>query len=185
MSTTTGVRYIDPLTVNEWMKSDSAVLIDVREPFEHAEQRIAGSTLLPLSSFDPAAVPAGGGSSRVVVCCRTGVRSAKAAARCAEAGFEEVYVLGGGIEGWRSAGLETKSSPKAPRIGVLRQVQIASGTLVVAGSLLGAFVSPWFFILSGFVGAGLAFSGLTGTCGMARALALAPWNRGAVDAGVS
>jgi hypothetical protein len=32
-------------------------------------------------------------------------------------------------------------------------------------------------MLSGFVGAGLVFAGVTGFCGMARLLALMPWNR--------
>ena len=44
---------------------------------------------------------------------------------------------------------------------------------------LGAIVDPKFYALSGFVGAGLVFAGTTGTCGMARLLALAPWNRAA------
>jgi hypothetical protein len=42
---------------------------------------------------------------------------------------------------------------------------------------LGLLVHPAFFGLAAFVGAGLAFAGLTGFCGMARLLALAPWNR--------
>jgi hypothetical protein len=42
---------------------------------------------------------------------------------------------------------------------------------------LAAFVSPWFLILPAFLGAGLTFAGLTGTCGMASALGMMPWNR--------
>jgi hypothetical protein len=38
-------------------------------------------------------------------------------------------------------------------------------------------VSPWFFILSAFVGTGLLFAGLTNTCGMAMMLSKMPWNR--------
>jgi len=41
-------------------------------------------------------------------------------------------------------------------------------------------VSPWFFALSGFVGAGLTFAGLSGTCAMASLLAVMPWNRRAL-----
>ena len=57
------------------------------------------------------------------------------------------------------------------------EVQIVAGALVLAGVALGFGVHPAFFGLSAFVGAGLAFAGLTGFCGMARVLALAPWNR--------
>jgi hypothetical protein len=45
------------------------------------------------------------------------------------------------------------------------------------GGLLGAAVSPAFYLLSAFVGAGLVFAGATGFCGMARVLELMPWNR--------
>ncbi|MGK8251302.1 YgaP-like transmembrane domain [Moraxella lacunata] len=34
-----------------------------------------------------------------------------------------------------------------------------------------------FYGVSGFVGAGLLFAGVTGFCGMARVLALLPYNR--------
>ncbi|WP_259461660.1 DUF2892 domain-containing protein, partial [Enterobacter sp. R1(2018)] len=56
-------------------------------------------------------------------------------------------------------------------------VQIAAGTLVLVGVLLGYTLHPDFFLLSGFVGAGLLFAGVSGFCGMARLLAVMPWNR--------
>jgi hypothetical protein len=56
-------------------------------------------------------------------------------------------------------------------------VQIGAGSLAVVGTLLGLFVSPWFFAVPAFVGAGLITAGLTGFCGMARILMRAPWNR--------
>jgi hypothetical protein len=59
----------------------------------------------------------------------------------------------------------------------MRQVQIAAGSMVVLGVVLGALVAPGFYALSGFVGAGLVFAGVTGTCGLARILRLMPWNR--------
>jgi phosphate/sulfate permease len=57
------------------------------------------------------------------------------------------------------------------------QVQITAGTLVVVGTILGAFVSPSFLIISGFVGAGLVFSGITNTCVMGTLLAKLPYNQ--------
>jgi hypothetical protein len=47
----------------------------------------------------------------------------------------------------------------------------------VLGVALGALVSPTFYALAGFVGAGLMFAGATGFCGMARVFAAMPWNR--------
>ncbi|WP_420561918.1 YgaP family membrane protein [Tepidicaulis sp.] len=60
---------------------------------------------------------------------------------------------------------------------VNRQVQITAGALVLSGIVLGAAVSPAFYLLSAFVGAGLMMAGITGWCGMARLLAVMPWNR--------
>ncbi len=59
---------------------------------------------------------------------------------------------------------------------MMRQVQIVAGVWY-CGILLGAFLAPGFYVLSGFVGAGLMFAGITGFCGMAQLLALMPWNR--------
>jgi hypothetical protein len=42
---------------------------------------------------------------------------------------------------------------------------------------LGTWVSPGFYGLSAFVGAGLMFAGVSGWCGMARLLGVMPWNR--------
>ena len=52
-----------------------------------------------------------------------------------------------------------------------------AGSLALAGAVLGFAIDPLFHLLSGFVGAGLIFAGVTGWCGMARLLMLAPWNR--------
>ena len=60
-----------------------------------------------------------------------------------------------------------------------RQVQIGAGSLVLAGALLAWLVDPAFHALSAFVGAGLVFAGVSGFCGMAKLLALLPWNRAA------
>ena len=66
---------------------------------------------------------------------------------------------------------------------MFRQVQIVAGSLVFLGTSLGVLISPWFLMLSGFVGMGLVFSGVTNTCGMAMLLAKLPYNQRAVDAG--
>ena len=54
---------------------------------------------------------------------------------------------------------------------------MAAGGLILTGALLGSLVHPVFWGLSALVGAGLFVAGATGFCGMARLLALAPWNR--------
>jgi rhodanese-related sulfurtransferase len=72
--------------------------------------------------------------------------------------------------------LTTIVNKNAP-ISLMRQVQIVAGSLVFAGTMLGVFVAPGFLILSGFVGAGLIFAGVTDTCAMANLLAKLPYNQ--------
>lgn len=164
-------------SLHEWLVSGDCVLIDVREEFEHAAERIAGAESRPLSRFDSEAVRAQHGGRRIVFQCRTGKRSFDAACRYCGANGGEAYNLAGGIEAWKRAGHETTRAARAPRIDVLRQVQMTAGSLVLIGVLLGAFVSPNYLIISGFVGAGLFVTGATGWCGMAKLLSLMPWNR--------
>jgi hypothetical protein len=59
----------------------------------------------------------------------------------------------------------------------MRQMQIGAGGFVLFGVVLGYAMSPWFFLLAGFVGASLLQAGLTGWCGMASLLRRIPWNQ--------
>lgn len=167
---------VTPERLKTWLAGTDTVLVDVREDFEHDLERIAGAYHAPLSTLDPGAVREQFGDKRVVFHCRTGRRSAEAA-RKMQATDEQTYHLAGGLEGWRAAGHATIRNAHSPRIDVMRQVQMTAGSLVLGGVLLGAFVSPWFLILSGFVGTGLIFAGASGWCGMAKLLAKMPWNR--------
>jgi rhodanese-related sulfurtransferase len=178
MATTTqrgSVRSVNATTLNAWLSAGEAVLVDVRAPALHAAERIPGARSIPADRLEPARleVPAG---RRLVLHCEIGVASAQAARRLVEAGLDDVYNLESGIAGWKDAGLPVESTPGAP-LPIIRQVQIVAGSLVVLGTALGAAVSPWFLLLSGFVGAGLVFAGATGICGMAALLLRLPHNR--------
>jgi rhodanese-related sulfurtransferase len=152
-----------------------AVLIDIREADEHARERIPGARHHALSRID-AESPARAGDV-LVFHCRSGARTKGNAARLSAASKTcETYILEGGLDAWKKAGLPVTLDRSQP-IDIIRQVQIVAGSLVLLGVVLGAFVAPGFYALSGFVGAGLVFAGTTGFCGMARLLVLMPWNR--------
>lgn len=156
------------------------MLIDVREPDEYAREHIPGARLVPLSGFDAAAFDDEHGKVGVFH-CNSGNRTGQAAAQLLGSGFAEVYHLSGGIQGWKKAGLRINANQRAP-LPIQRQVQITAGSMVVLGVVLGLLVSPWFYALSAFVGAGLTFAGVTGTCALASLLGLMPWNRPTVPA---
>ncbi len=164
---------IDAHTLKQWLDQQSVTLIDVREPAEFAGEHIPGATLVPLSRFDPQKIPQ---DDRLVLYCRSGNRSAIAAQKLFDAGFEQVTHLSCGIGAWKEAGYPTVVNKNAP-ISLQRQVQITAGSLIVLGTLLGVAVSPWFLLLSGAVGAGLVFSGITDTCVLGMLLAKLPYNQ--------
>ncbi len=152
-----------------------AVLIDIREADEFARRRAKGALSRPLSTLNAKGLGLSD-AREVIFACRSGLRTGANGERLAAACGRPAFVLEGGLDAWDGGGLPVEIDDKAP-LEIMRQVQIAAGSLVLAGVVLGLMVSPWFLGLAGFVGAGLTFAGATGFCGMARLLALAPWNR--------
>jgi len=99
---------IDAATAYDWAIAGEAILVDVREPAEFAEQRIPGSVSVPLSSFSADKLP-DPGNGRIVLICAIGRRSIKAADLLHAAGHAEVTHLYGGLTAWEAAGLPTVS----------------------------------------------------------------------------
>jgi rhodanese-related sulfurtransferase len=169
---------LSPQMVRERIDAGRATLIDIREADEFARRHIHGARSLPLTQWDVghlALDPA----LDVIFTCRSGMRTAGACDQLAARVVGDAYVLDGGIEAWRKAGLPLETDARAP-LEIMRQVQIAAGLLILTGVVLGFTVTPLWFALAGFVGAGLTFAGISGFCGMARLLMLMPWNRKAL-----
>lgn len=174
------LKSISPERAADLVRS-GAVLIDIREADEQARERIPGARHHALSRIDQG-TPIQAGDDVVIFHCRSGARTKGNAARLAAVAPNcETYVLDGGIDAWKKAGLPVALDRSQP-IDLMRQVQIGAGSLVLLGVVLGALVAPGFYALSAFVGAGLTFAGITGFCGMARLLSLLPWNRRAAAA---
>src|SRR5580704_11504692 len=98
----------EPVTVKELTprelaekltRGDDFDLIDVREPFEWEIAHIEGARLVPLSTF-PDAIKELDASREIVVQCKVGGRSARAADALIAAGFRNVWNLAGGITRW-------------------------------------------------------------------------------------
>lgn len=153
--------------------AQGARLIDIRDADEYARTHIAAALNLPLARIGQ--LPPQDGP--VIFHCRSGMRTqTNEALLAAASGNAPCYVLAGGLEGWRQAGLPVVTDRRQP-LEIMRQVQLAAGGMVVLGVGLGFLLSPWFFGLAGFAGAGLMLAGATGWCGMANLLRLMPWNR--------
>ena len=157
--------------------SEGATLVDIREADEHARENIPGARHLPLSKLDEADLALHAGRP-VIFHCRSGARTQSQAPRLAgrAAGACEAFILEGGIDAWKKAGLPVATDRSQP-LELQRQVQIGAGSLTLLGVLLGLLVSPWFYAIPAVVGAWLVTAGVTGFCGMARLLMRAPWNK--------
>jgi rhodanese-related sulfurtransferase len=164
-------------------QSDS-LFLDVRTPAEYEDAHIAGAVLRPLGTWEPGEIAfLAAGKKQCVVVCQSGKRATQAAQKLQGAGFPGLVVLDGGVNAWAAAGLPLERGRKT--ISLERQVRIAAGTFVLTGALLGYFVNPNWIALSGFVGAGLIFAGITDTCGMGMLLAKMPWNNRGCSCGSS
>ncbi len=175
------VRQASPREVRAWLDAGSATLVDVREPDEHARERIPAARLVALSNFDPArALQHLKPGQSLVLHCRSGKRSLDAANRAAPlaaANNVPLYNMTGGIEAWKQDSLPVQTDTSVARISLMRQVQLVIGAGVVTGAALAWFVHPAFLAIPAFFGAGLIFAGATGTCGLAALLSRMPWNR--------
>lgn len=172
---TAQLRKLSPQDVQASLAAGRAVLVDIREADEFARAHVSGARSQPLSAWEQAHLTVDPGDD-VIFTCRTGMRTAGACDRLAARVEGPAYVLDGGLDAWVRAGLPIEQSRNAP-LEINRQVQITAGLLVLAGVILGFLVGPGWFGVSAFVGAGLTFAGLTGTCAMGRLLMLAPWNQ--------
>jgi rhodanese-related sulfurtransferase len=148
-------------------------VIDVREPMEYAGGHIPGSRNIPLSRLGSAALPDG----PLVLVCQSGKRSSRGLAELLRRGHPHPLTeLEGGLGAWQEAGLALQRQARAP-LPLMRQVQTIAGVMVLLGVVLSQTLAPGWIWLSGFVGAGLTVAGISGFCGMARLLAVMPWNR--------
>lgn len=155
---------------------EPCVVIDVREYPEYAAGALPQARLVPLGRL-AAMSREWKREDRYVLVCKSGTRARKAAELLRKQGFTNLAVLEGGTEAWAATGfpLKRENGPWSME----RQVRAIAGTLGLSGTLLGVLFSPWFFVLPGFIGAGLLFSGVTDTCMMATLLGRLPWNRAA------
>ncbi len=150
LETKDGVVEIEPMDAQAELRNGaSPILIDTREPHEYAEAHVEEAKLLP-----PSQVVAGideiapDKSRRVLVICRSGNRSATAAAQLTELGYEDVASVAGGIVAWQELGLpvvEPEGMTKdqrmrysrhtlLPEVGVEGQLKMLNAKVLLLGA---------------------------------------------------
>jgi rhodanese-related sulfurtransferase len=156
------------------VKKKHHLIIDVRTPKEHKEKHIPGSFNIPLNEISNYKQELSKIKKNIAFLCRTGSRATQACEILKDNQLDS-NVIEGGIQNWEKEGLEVIYGPKSWELE--RQVRLAAGGLVFLGVILGYTLNAWFYALSGFVGLGLMYAGITNTCGMAYMLTKAPWNK--------
>ncbi|SFI86982.1 rhodanese-like domain-containing protein [Bradyrhizobium sp. Gha] len=101
------VQDLTPEDVSKGVAEGRYLLVDVREPNEVEAEAYPYGVVVPLSTFDPAAIPDPAGKE-VVFACRSGKRSVTASLAAQAAGLPYDKHLAGGMLGWKAAGLPSK-----------------------------------------------------------------------------
>jgi rhodanese-related sulfurtransferase len=167
---------ITPEEYQALVKTQEVILCDIREPDEHNRERIADAINTPLSSLHQQDIKSLAKGKVVVFHCLSGNRTKQNAHKFADTGAVATYIMSGGMNAWKKSNYATITDEKAP-LPIMRQVQIVAGFLILLGVVLSYLISPVFILLSGFVGAGLMFAGISGFCGMANILMFLPYNK--------
>jgi len=170
---------LSPNTVAARLKEKSIMLIDIRESDEYAREHIAEAISYPLSSTGRAKVKIKA-NRHAVFHCKSGIRTEQNFAILTARIDGEAYIMDGGLDAWKVAGLPVKTDNAAP-LEINRQVQVTAGIFVLVGVLLGLLVHPGFYGLPTFIGGGLLFAGLSGWCGMSKFMVAMPWNKSATE----
>jgi rhodanese-related sulfurtransferase len=170
------MKTISPVELQQILATQpDAPVIDVRTPVEFSEVHVPSARSVPLDELKAGSLQLQK-DQPVYLLCRSGQRATKAAEKFEKEGFSQTIVVEGGTLAWIESNLPVmRSTIKV--ISLERQVRIAAGAIVFTGVLLAHFVNPNFIWLSGFVGAGLLFAGITDFCGMGLLLAKMPWNK--------
>src|SRR5262245_28024299 len=135
------VRDLTPEDVARGLAEDRMILVDVREPNETAVERYPGALIVPLSTFDPAAIPDPQGRE-VVFACRSGRRSVPTSQAARSACLPYDAHLAGGMLAWKAAGLPTESYILLgrDRCGLRRWLDVAGALALDEGDeISGAF----------------------------------------------
>src|ERR671919_304821 len=150
------IEQLDPADAREELSRGDAVLVDTREQHEWDEAHLEGATLVPPATVAGRiedVVP--DRSQRVLLYCRVGNRSARAADLLeSELGYEDVASIGGGIVAWQEAGLPVvepegltreqrmrySRHTLLPEVGVEGQLKLLNSRVLLVGA--GGLGSP-------------------------------------------
>ena len=156
-------------------------IVDVRTTAEVNAKALPSAIHLPLQTFTVEALQQAinqqsANPEKIYFLCHSGRRAETAAKQIDGHVSQSLVVIEGGIQAVEKMNANWVIT-QGKAMSIERQVRIAAGGLVLGGVILGFAVHSAWFALSGFVGAGLMFSGITDSCAMGLIIAKMPWNK--------
>ena len=154
-ATKTQIEELSPAEAASEIDAGGVALVDTREPHEYEESHIEGGRLVPPGLLrDEIASVVPDRSQRVLLYCRSGSRSAKAAQEMSELGYENVANVDGGILAWQEQGLPVVTAEGLtpdqrmrysrhtliPEVGVDGQIKLLNAKVLLIGA--GGLGSP-------------------------------------------
>jgi len=152
MATPTGIQTIEeiePFEAAEEIKDGDVLLIDTREPHEYQEAHLENGKLVPPGVLgDEIGEAAPDRSARTILYCRSGNRSAIAAAQLQGLGYDNVASMAGGILAWQEQGLPVVAASGMtaeqrdrysrhtllPEVGVDGQLKLLNAKVLLLGA---------------------------------------------------
>jgi sulfur-carrier protein adenylyltransferase/sulfurtransferase len=143
------IEEIQPFEASEEIGGGGVVLIDTREPHEYQEAHLEGGKLIPPGLLgDEIESAAPNKSARTILYCRSGNRSALAAAQMQRLGYTNVASMEGGILAWQEQGLPVVAAQGMtaeqrerysrhtllPEVGVDGQLKLLNAKVLLLGA---------------------------------------------------
>jgi molybdopterin/thiamine biosynthesis adenylyltransferase/rhodanese-related sulfurtransferase len=143
------IEEIEPFETAEEIEGGDVVLIDTREPHEYQEAHLENGKLVPPGLLgDEIGAAAPDKSARTILYCRSGNRSAIAAAQLQELGYDNVASMAGGILAWQEQGLPVVAASGMtaeqrdrysrhtllPEVGVDGQLKLLNAKVLLLGA---------------------------------------------------
>ncbi|WP_438969803.1 rhodanese-like domain-containing protein [Methylophaga sp.] len=162
------------------LENEKLCLVDVRTPAEVRQDALDSIIAIPVDQLTPDMVTEKieqnqSDTKQIYLICQSGKRAYIAAEKLSGKVGQELIVVEGGMNAIRAS----QGDPIKTRsvMSLERQVRLAAGSIVLTGVLLGYLFNTNWFLLSGFVGAGLIYAAITDNCAMGIIMSKAPWNR--------
>jgi len=169
---------------SQWLHHPDTFVIDVRSPAEARQQHLEHSVNLPLDELTNDSLESALNklcsceTPRLFILCQSGKRAEIAAKKLTGSIAYAPTIIEGGITAIANADQTLTTTSNTDKvISLERQVRIAAGCLVLTGTVAGALINPYFYLVPAAIGAGLIYAGMSDNCAMGLLLARMPWNR--------